>query len=104
MRILIDENVPLSVLTWLHATGHDAISASEVGIGDPDRRWLTFAESDQRLILTSDKDFGDLVFRDRRTSFGIILLRLDDLPVPATSRSLERGGSKPQRLLHRGHV
>ena len=83
MRILTDENVPRSVLAWLRATGHDVISASEVGIGDPDTRWLTFAESDQRLILTSDKDFGELVFRDRLTSFGIILLRLDDLPVPA---------------------
>lgn len=35
------------------------------------------------MILTSDKDFGDLVFRDRLTTFGIILLRLDDLAIPA---------------------
>lgn len=82
MRILTDENVPRSVLTWLRATGHDATSASELGIGTPDTRWLAFAESEQRLILTSDKDFGDLVFRDRLTTFGIILLRLDDVAVP----------------------
>lgn len=82
MRILTDENVPRSVLTWLRATGHDVTSASELGIGDPDTRWLTFAESEQRLILTSDKDFGDLVFRDRLTTFGIIVLRLDDIAVP----------------------
>ncbi len=83
MRILADENVPRSVLTWLRATGHDVTSASEVGMGDPDTHWLTLAESEQRLILTSDKDFGDLVFRDHLTTFGIILLRLDDLPIPA---------------------
>ena len=35
------------------------------------------------MILTSDKDFGELVFRDRLTTFGIILLRLDDLAAPA---------------------
>ena len=83
MRILTDENVPRSVLNWLRATGHDVASASELGIGDPDSRWLTFAESEQRLILTSDKDFGELVFRDHLTTFGIILLRLDDVAVPA---------------------
>jgi predicted nuclease of predicted toxin-antitoxin system len=83
MRILTDENVPQSVLIWLRATGHDVMSASELGIGDPDTRWLTLAESEQRLILTSDKDFGDLIFRDRLTTFGIILLRLDDTAVPA---------------------
>lgn len=83
MRILSDENVPQSVVTWLRATGHDVTSASELGIGAPDTRWLTLAESEQRLILTSDKDFGELVFRDRLTTFGIILLRLDDVAVHA---------------------
>ncbi|MSU79950.1 MAG: hypothetical protein EXS16_17900 [Gemmataceae bacterium] len=63
--------------------GHDVTSASELGIGDPDSRWLTLAEGEQRLILTSDKDFGDLVFRDNLTTFGIILLRLDDIAIPA---------------------
>ena len=83
MRILTDENIPRSVLSWLRATGHDVTSASELGIGAPDTRWLSLAESEQRLILTSDKDFGDLVFRDHLTSFGVILLRLDDVAVPA---------------------
>ena len=83
MRILTDENIPRSVLTWLRATGHDVTSASELGMGAPDKHWLTYAESELRLILTSDKDFGDLVFRDRLANFGIILLRLDDVAVPA---------------------
>src|SRR5580765_5843031 len=82
MRVLTDENVPRSVLTWLRATSHDVTSASELGIGAPDTRWLSLAESEQRWILTSDKDFGYLIFRDRLTSFGINLLRLDDLAVP----------------------
>lgn len=89
MRILTDENVPRSVLAWLRATAHDVTSASELGVGDPDTRWLTPAESEQRLILTSDKDFGDLVFRDRLTSFGIILLRLDDVAIPAWGTRLQ---------------
>ncbi len=68
MRILADENVPQSVVSWLRATGHDVAWAAELGIGEPDSRWLTLAASEQRLILTSDKDFGKLVFRDRLTT------------------------------------
>ena len=81
MRILTDENVPRSLLDWLRANSHDVVSASDLGMGEPDSRWLNFAETEQRIILTADKDFGELVFRDHLTSFGIILLRLDDLAV-----------------------
>ena len=56
-------------------------------------RWLTLAESALHLILTSDKDFDDLVFRDRLTTFGIILLRLDDVAVPAWVARLLEGWS-----------
>jgi predicted nuclease of predicted toxin-antitoxin system len=69
------------MVNWLRAIGHDVALASEFGMGQPDSHWLTLAEAEQRLILTSDKDFGELVFRDRLTTFGIILLRLDDMVV-----------------------
>ena len=45
MRILTDENVPRSVLAWLRETAHDVTSASELGIGEPDTRWLTLAKT-----------------------------------------------------------
>ena len=41
------------------------------------------AEREQRFILTFDKDFGELVFRGGLTSHGVVLLRLDELTVPA---------------------
>lgn len=80
MRFLADENVPRGIVNWLRDGGHDAILASEVGAGDDDTEWLNLAYREQRIVITSDKDFGDLVFRDRRASRGIILLRLEDLP------------------------
>src|SRR5258708_25877229 len=94
-----DDTVPRSVLGLLRATGHDVTSASELGIGAPDTRWLTLAESEERLILTSDKDFGELVFRDRLTTFGINLLRLDDVAVPAWVTVFRKSGawSRPTR-------
>ena len=82
MRFLTDENIPWSICKWLSESGHDTISASDLGVGDPDSRWLILAEVEKRIVLTADKDFGDLVFRDHLSTFGIVLLRLDDIPVP----------------------
>ena len=49
--------------------------ASEEQPGERDPVWLAEAESQKRLILTSDKDFGERVFRNRLNSHGVVLLR-----------------------------
>jgi predicted nuclease of predicted toxin-antitoxin system len=61
MRFLTDENIPTSIVNWLIDRGHDA---SISGAGEPDGHWLKLAEMEERIILSSDKDFGELVFRD----------------------------------------
>jgi predicted nuclease of predicted toxin-antitoxin system len=81
MRILADENVAKDVLAWLRASGHDVLFAWDVQAGAPDANWVARAEQEQRLILTADKDFGELVFRDGLSTHGVVLLRLDDLTV-----------------------
>jgi predicted nuclease of predicted toxin-antitoxin system len=37
---------------------------------------LELANSDGRVLVTTDKDFGELVFRLRRVAFGVLLVRL----------------------------
>jgi predicted nuclease of predicted toxin-antitoxin system len=81
MRILADENVARNVVAWLRAGGNDVLFAAEEQPGAADTSWAGRAEQEQRVILTSDKDFGELVFRDGLTSHGIVLLRLDHLTV-----------------------
>jgi predicted nuclease of predicted toxin-antitoxin system len=82
MRILADENVARDVVAWLRTTGHDVLFAAEEQAGAADVQWAARGEQEQRVILTSDKDFGELVFRDGLTSHGIVLLRLENLRVP----------------------
>lgn len=82
MRILADENIAKDVVAWLRTSGHDVLFAAEAEAGAADTQWVARAEKEQRVILTSDKDFGELVFRDGLTSSGVVLLRLDDLTVP----------------------
>ena len=83
MRILADENVPRDVIAWLRTAGHEVLFAAETQAGAPDIEWATRAEQEQRIVLTSDKDFGELIFRDGLVSCSVVLLRLDHLPVSA---------------------
>ena len=79
MKILADENISRDVVAWLRSTGHDVLAASETDPGAEDIDWASIAMQDQRLILTFDKDFGELVFRDGLPCHGIVLMRLDEL-------------------------
>lgn len=70
MKYLVDENIASRIVAWLRNRGDDVRYASEERPGEIDAQWLHEAEAEQRLIVTSDKDFGDLVFRDRLNSHG----------------------------------
>lgn len=78
MRFLADENVPLASVRILRLGGHDILYASETMPGAPDASLISRAQRDNRVIITFDRDFGELVFRDRLASPpGIIYLRFD---------------------------
>jgi predicted nuclease of predicted toxin-antitoxin system len=81
MKFFADENVARAIVIWMRTNGHDVLFASEAQPGTADSEWLRLAENEKRLIITSDKDFGELVFRDRLNSHGIVLMRLDTLPI-----------------------
>jgi predicted nuclease of predicted toxin-antitoxin system len=77
LRILADENVALDIVLALRGAGHDIVWAAEIDPRQADEHWLALAEAERRLLLTHDKDFGDLVFRDRwPATSGVFLLRL----------------------------
>ena len=87
MKFLADENVAKCIVDWLRGSGHEVLYAAEGQRGTPDAVWLAQAEQEERLVLTADKDFGELVFRDGLNSHGIVLLRLNELAaLPALAR------------------
>jgi len=90
MRLFADENVARAIVAWLRDLGHDVLYAPEIQPGAADSEWLRRAEAEGRILLTMDKDFGDLAFRDRLTSYGIVLLRLGDMPLADRLARLER--------------
>lgn len=75
-RMLANENVPGVVVAALGADGHDVTWMRDVGPGSPDDRVLAMALAEGRIVLTFDKDFGELAFRlGQRATPGVILLR-----------------------------
>ena len=77
MRIIVNENVTGTVIGTLRQRGHDVVSVKESMRGADDASILHRAETDNRLVVTHDKDFGELAFRHRLpASCGIVLFRL----------------------------
>ena len=77
MRFLANENFPLDAVEALRKQGHDVvwIRTESPGIADPEV--LSRAQAEDRILLTFDKDFGELAFRTKLSAFsGIILFRI----------------------------
>ena len=91
MRVPLDENVPGSVARLLRERGHDVLAAKESLRGAGDRVVLARAEAERRVVVTQDKDFGELAFRVRLPSAcGVILFRMEGAdPAVVVRRMLE---------------
>jgi predicted nuclease of predicted toxin-antitoxin system len=72
---LADENCDFAVVRALRSAGHDVISVAELSPRADDNVVLNLARRDQRLLLTEDKDFGNLVYADAQATAGVILIR-----------------------------
>ena len=88
MRLCANENLPEECILRLRASGHDVLWIREARPGIPDTEVLTLAYAESRLLITFDKDFGDLVYRRGATaSTGVILLRI---PQPSAAAAADR--------------
>lgn len=76
MRLLADENIPRAALSALAHAGHDIASIGKTAPGAPDEDVIARADAERRILLTFDKDFGELAFRAGLSpSSGVILVR-----------------------------
>jgi len=82
MQLVADESVDGQLVAALRKAGHSIlyIAESSPSIKDPDV--LRFATSRNEILLTEDKDFGELVHLKRMAHAGVILLRLNDMSAP----------------------
>ena len=78
MRFIVDECTGPALARWLRSEGHDAFSVFEQARGISDNVIIRKAHNESRILITNDKDFGELAYRKKKQHCGIILLRLSD--------------------------
>ena len=91
MRFLADENVSRLIIDRLRAREFEVISIAEMSSGISDPAVLQIAEHESLILITEDRDFGELVIRQRLHVLGVVLLELDRLSTTGEADRVETG-------------
>ena len=75
MRFLADESCDFSIVRALRSAGHDVLAVAERSPRSDDSHVIDIALRDRRVLITEDKDFGQLVYANLQSSGGVILVR-----------------------------
>ena len=79
MRFLIDRCAGQRLGQWLRSQGHDVVESRELGDDPGDRALLEHAAAEDRVLVTLDTDFAELVYMHEAPHAGLV--RLPDVPV-----------------------
>jgi predicted nuclease of predicted toxin-antitoxin system len=98
MNLVADESIDQQIVDRLRQDGHQVLYEAETSPGAADDQVLDSANRSDALLITSDKDFGELVFRQGRIHAGVVLIRLAGLSAEAksalVSAALRQHGAK----------
>lgn len=75
MQFLADESCDFNFVRALRAAGHDVQAVAEIALSADDPEVIRLATEQSRVLLTEDKDFGQLVFASGAPSAGVVLFR-----------------------------
>ena len=78
LQFLVDESTGIAVIRYLRGFGYDVLAVAEAMPKADDLDILARAVSERRILVTNDKDFGELVYRSGQAHHGVLLLRLHD--------------------------
>ena len=104
MQFLVDECTGPRVAAWLREKGHNVFSVYEQARGLSDEEIIAKAFKENYILLTNDKDFGELVIRQQKQHKGVVILRLKDErsnnKIKVIDKLLEKYGEKiPNKLV-----
>ena len=75
MKFLADESIEKPVVDWLRGQDFDVRYVTEITPSINDEEVIRFANDEGRILITNDKDFGELVFRQSKIILGVLLIR-----------------------------
>ena len=79
MKLVVDESVDFGIIIRLRQNGIIVLSILEDFSGIKDTEVLKIAIANRSLLITEDKDFGELTYRLRFEHTGILLIRLNEI-------------------------
>ena len=82
MNFLADESLDFPIIERLREDGHAVLAIAELSPSITDDEVLDRANAEAMLLITGDKDFGELIFRLKRVALGVVLARLLGLSAP----------------------
>lgn len=86
MNVLVDVSAGQSVADLLRSLGHDTAFVRDRDPTMSDSDILIWAVTESRLVVTMDKDFGELIYRSGQVHAGVLLLRLEAARTPEKLR------------------
>ena len=101
MNLVANESVDSGIISRLRQLGIGVVSISETSSGIKDSEVLKIAAENKCLLITEDKDFGELAYRLKLVHRGILLIRLSDIPrkerIAIVTDTIEKHFEKLQR-------
>jgi predicted nuclease of predicted toxin-antitoxin system len=78
LKFLVDVGVGKKVEEWLKENRYDVKTVRSIDPKAKDTEILKIAISESRMVITMDKDFGELVFKSGKSHAGVLILRIED--------------------------
>jgi predicted nuclease of predicted toxin-antitoxin system len=90
MKFLADIGISPVTTAWLNEQGHDAKHLSEERLHRlSDREIFSKADRENRIVLTTDLDFGEIAVTSGAAKISVIIFRQENRTPPSINRYLE---------------
>ena len=105
MRFLADMGISMRIVEWLRSNNHNVIHLREQNLHTlVDQKIFNKAIRENRIILTFDLDFGEIVALSKRKLVSVILFRLRNTTTPFVLKRLDAVINESKALLEQGHI
>ena len=105
MRFLIDECLSPALAAALQQAGHDAVHIVDLGRrGAPDGVVMQLARLQERVLVSADTDFGELLARSHHSEPSVVLFRGDEVEPTALAATLLANLDQVEQTLTAGAI
>ncbi|OIP61977.1 MAG: hypothetical protein AUK29_09345 [Nitrospirae bacterium CG2_30_53_67] len=78
LKFLVDVGVGKNIESWLRSQEFDVLAVRDIDPRMRDSEILKLSTNEKRVVITMDKDFGELVYHHKQRHIGVLLLRMED--------------------------